>query len=274
MGDATRWLPLVFVTTLGCELVLGYEEATLRQEFPFGSLNASCADLQAACPQAGCCSDPAVKPGVPQDGDYRLDAYEVTVGRFRAFVDAYDGTPPPPGAGAHPFLNGTGWDASWDAQLPGSREQLIEDVTGGDCTFGKDDLLPMNCVSWYEAFAFCAWDGKRLATEAEWSWAAGGSSGEPYPWGTEPPDADRAVYGSGSLAEVGTKPAGASRFGHYDLAGNLWEWSLEPEGSQRVIRGGAFDSAADVLDRTLPASRAVRSAARATYVGFRCARSS
>ncbi len=98
-----RLLPLVIVATVGCEMVIGYEEATLRQTLPYGSLNASCASLPDQCPQVDCCNDPQVSPGVPQDGDYRLGAYEDTVGRFGAFVEAYDGTPPPAGAGAHPL---------------------------------------------------------------------------------------------------------------------------------------------------------------------------
>jgi formylglycine-generating enzyme required for sulfatase activity len=53
-------------------------------------------------------------------GDFRIDTYEVTVGRFRQFVAAGMGTqasPPTAGSGAHAKIAGSGWAASWDASL-------------------------------------------------------------------------------------------------------------------------------------------------------------
>jgi formylglycine-generating enzyme len=49
-----------------------------------------------------------------------LDKYEVTVGRFRQFVEAGEGaqgSPPAAGAGAHPRLAGSGWDSAWNTNL-------------------------------------------------------------------------------------------------------------------------------------------------------------
>ena len=54
----------------------------------------------------------------------------------------------------------------------------------------------MNCIDWYTAYAFCIWDGGRLASEAEWNFAAaGGSEQRYYPWGDASLDPTLASYG-------------------------------------------------------------------------------
>ena len=193
---------------------------------------------------------------------YRLDAYEVTVARFRKFFDAWvAGWRPAPGSGKHVHLHGgqglalrpsgfePGWDSAWSAWVgtpngaSAPASTLVRDdwnaaaacsgVTGASyaswtASSGAHEAWPMNCVSWIEAHAFCIWDGGFLPSELEWEYAAfGGSELRRYPWGADDPDATRALFATNSLTNVGTKPAGNGRWSHADLAGSVREWVFD-----------------------------------------------
>ena len=183
-----------------------------------------------------------------------LDKYEVTVGRFRAFVNAGKGTqvsPPASGAGAHEKIASSGWNTSWNASLPADQAALVAAVK---CQLnypwtdspGANEARPMSCLTWHVAMAFCIWDGGYLPTEAEWNYAAaGGDQQRAYPW-SNPAGAltltpSYASYKEGTscvgdgaagctvtdLVRVGSKPMGDGRWGQSDLAGNVWEWNLD-----------------------------------------------
>jgi formylglycine-generating enzyme required for sulfatase activity len=232
-------------------------------------------------------------------GPYRLDVYPITVGRFRAFVDAGRGTraaPPAPGAGAHPRVAASGWDPAWDAKLveAGGLPAALE--CGGETWTdapGAHENLPINCIDWFEAFAFCAWDGGFLASEAEWELAAaGGDEQRVYPWSAPPSsktiDDTFAVYCGATceLQPVGSRsPKGDGRWGHADLAGEVWQWNLDwfedyaqpcvdcavvAAGTYRSARGGGFKSVPEAL---YVATRVQGTPSeRDSFFGARCAR--
>lgn len=179
---------------------------------------------------------------------FAIDRYEVTVGRFRKFVENYDvwhaqGGNPKVGDGKNPAVAASGWGQSWSPaanDLPTNAAALLASIkcdaasqTWADAaTSALTESYPINCVTWYQAAAFCIWDGGRLATEAEWEYvAAGGSLNRLYPWGASVPDPSRANF-SGSdhspFVAVGSKAAnGQGYFGHLDLAGSVSEWNLD-----------------------------------------------
>lgn len=238
---------------------------------------------------------------------FGLDVYEVTVRRFRKFVEAYDGTPPAIGAGAHPLIADSGWKYQWNAELPKSSGGMVVRLnwcaattqTWTDAPAGNEES-PINCVSWYEAFAFCIWDGGRLPTEAEWEYAAaGGDANRLYPWGTDSPSSDTArantAYSDNTpFVAVGSHPTGAARWGHHDLAGSMSEWTLDwwgnswygdggnpctncaniANGISRTHRGGAFNSKLDDPGNYLrsAARNASPPTERGPIRGIRCAR--
>jgi sulfatase modifying factor 1 len=272
-----------------------------------------------ACHGESCCKRATVKTGevmllTPSSGvslsEFTLDKYEVTVGRFRQFVDGYNEwrqSNPLLGSGAHPYTDSSGWntDPAWEVALAGSAAVLR---VGLNCSAtqqtwsdepGDNELKPINCINWYEAFAFCVWDDGRLPSEAEWQYAAaGGAQGRQYAWGNTPLMPSFAVYaclgaGTGTcsiddILPVGSRPDGNGRFGHSDLVGSMSEWTLDwfaayPEapredyakadtGTGRVLRGGAWSStAAQALRSTDRASHPAPSV-RSASSGIRCAR--
>ena len=161
--------------------------------------------------------------------DFRLDKYEVTVGRFRKFVDAWvGGWRPATASGKHTHLNSgqglantargyePGWDVTW-ANYPGAESVSGSNVPSGtspttlagwttalSCdsgvqtwtsAAGANEKRPQNCLSWYDLHAFCIWDGGFLPSEAEWEYAAaGGAEERTYPWGSAAPTANHASY--------------------------------------------------------------------------------
>jgi formylglycine-generating enzyme len=254
---------------------------------------------------------------------FYLDAFEVTVGRFRRFVSAVvDGWRPPNGDGKHRHLrdgaglmdivDGTatfeaGWQEAWNAELPSTRpdwDSALACETDGTWTPSPDgnERLPINCIDWYTAYAFCIWDGGFLPSQAEWNYAAaGGREQRIFAWGNKAPErnTDLAIwgclYGAGctapgglvNIAPVGFARAGDGRWGQSDLTGSMWERVLDLNrtplpsdcydcantalGAQRMIRGGGFNTGIDYLY----VSFAFRSPEdlRLIHTGVRCARS-
>ena len=95
---------------------------------------------------------------------------------------------------------------------------------------GRDDY-PISCISWNQAFDFCAWLGGRLPSESEWEFAARSRGKDnTYPWGEEAPSCDRVVMaylnpgcGEGHSWEVCSLPLGNTSQGICDMAGNVAE---------------------------------------------------
>jgi formylglycine-generating enzyme required for sulfatase activity len=256
---------------------------------------------------------------------FRLDKYLVTVGRFRQFLNAIplpDGGPgwlPSARSGKHIHLNGgeglvnsgtaggyeTGWAVADDIYIAPTSYSFTVSPTW-TASAGSNENLPINNVNWYQAYAFCIWDGGFLPSEVEWEYAAaGGSQQRQYPWGTTAPGTmnQYAIYecyypsGTGicnnvpqvaQVAPVGTTRQGAGLWGQLDLSGDLFEWNLDwyddytdgctdcanltntIELTSRVDRGGSYDNGSSYL--LAPVRNTDAPSGGDYYLGFRCAR--
>ena len=138
-----------------------------------------------------------------------MDRYEVTVGRYRHALEV-DGFQRPDGS---PLAN----NGPLGTVFPGGQE---------NCTYSSAPLgregYPLNCISWFNARAFCQFYGGELPTEAEWEHAAAAAArdGETaYPWGSQAPTCDRAVYARSNVeaTPVGSAECVALGFGPQPL---------------------------------------------------------
>jgi formylglycine-generating enzyme required for sulfatase activity len=283
----------------------------------------SCALHPLCGPQnESCCASPLLPMGtfrVHNDpmwprtvSAFRLDRFEVTIGRFRRFIAAADaGWRPPAGSGRHTHVPAgalqnmigvtleSGWDDAWNSDFPKAGEwdqvdHLACPNSIWTATPGPNENKPVSCVTWYQAYAFCIWDGGFLPSYTERNYAAtGGEQQRPYPWGSDPPDLSHAQYCPvfcdpyPPLLDVGSlSPLGDGRFGQADLAGNVWEWVLDtevgtdtckdcefvdPAKDTRLDPGGGVDAKPGDLptDVTYDDVRTYREFA----LGMRCARS-
>ena len=159
--------------------------------------------------------------------------------------------------------------------------------------------LPVVRVSWDAADQFCRWLGGRLATQAEWEYAArGGGVRGRYPWGDEPPICQQQARNGARFNDNGPCGTGGpgpvasfapNGFGLYDMAGNVWEWTADVwhggyenapsdgrawieggDADYRVVRGGSCFDAPESL-RVSVVGRSRRES-RLANIGFRCVR--
>jgi sulfatase modifying factor 1 len=206
---------------------------------------------------------------------------------------------------------------NWWAYVPGANWQHPEGP--GSSLKGRQEH-PVVHVAFEDAEAYARWAGKVLPTEAQWERAArAGLEAMTYTWGNEYAPGGRLMANTwqGEFpwqnlradGKVGTMPVGSfppNRYGLYDMAGNVWEWTADwyqarhpvkaskaccipvnPKGAtqeqsvdptqptihmpRKVLKGGSFLCAPNYCLRYRPAARIPETIDTSTcHIGFRC----
>jgi formylglycine-generating enzyme required for sulfatase activity len=206
---------------------------------------------------------------------------------------------------------------AWWAYVPGA---CWRHPAGPGSTLAGRERHPVVQVAYADAAAYAQWAGKVLPTEAEWERAArGGLDGAVFVWGDEFAPRGRMLANTwqGEFpwqnlktdGYEGTSPVGAfppNRYGLYDMAGNVWEWTTDfytphhPDAAaeaccsprnpraesaaqsyaagqpgaqipRRVLKGGSHLCAPNYCLRYRPAARQGEAVDTATsHIGFRC----
>lgn len=238
---------------LFCVLAIAREDSDLVSipagEFTMGRTKLTSDDKTTMRPKVLLDDVPAHKVTISA---FQIDRHEVTNGEYKLFVDKTHHDPPYHWANGHPAPD-----------------------------------RPVYNVDWDDAHSYCAWQGERLPTEAEWERAArGGKDAMDYPWGDQAdPKLARFNVATGPGPVAKFPPNG---FGVFDMAGNVSEWTadwfdrsyyqaspaVDPKGpatgEYKVIRGGAWSDSGKRI--TVFFRNWVRPNQKTPNIGFRCAK--
>ena len=209
------------------------------------------------CP-AGLPGPTLVQVPSPSGGSYCVDRTEVTNADYAAFLIA---SPPTSGQ-----LSSCGWNATYVPPY-------------GWPAAGKDSY-PVVWVDWCDAYAFCAWAGKRLCGKSEWYNACSAGGTRTYPYGSTynttacvggDYDGTPGYGGTDYAQQAGSVVSCEGGYpGLFDLSGNVFEWQDSCSGTPDycLFGGGAFGSGASQLEcgAGISASRDTRY----PTMGFRC----
>ncbi len=215
---------------------------------------------------------------------FKLDRTEVTNADYRAYLEQLTADERSAMMPDTTVWSEAGFRFSWKAYFEGS----------------AFDRHPVVAVTYDQARSYCASQRKRIATEAEWEYAArAGRAGGIYPWpGYEPRNArgeylanynnGRAGYAADGYAFTAPVDAYAPNpWGFYNMSGNVAEWvedAFSPTYSvlsdfnpvhedeaeaMRVVRGGSWASDAFYIGVGVRDAQPKESAS--PFVGIRCA---
>ncbi|OQB16398.1 MAG: Formylglycine-generating sulfatase enzyme [Deltaproteobacteria bacterium ADurb.Bin207] len=263
------WLWIVWLA--GCQQVVGMDD------YVFDRAEYACVDACGAleeCGKNGCC----VAKSVRLPGGFSIDATEVTWSQYETWLSKK-----PSREGQPEFC---GWNNTY-AHAPNCMNNMPK-CQGASC-----DNLPVVCVDWCDAYAYCRAVGKRLcgkigggsvsesdfedSSKGQWDAACSSGGYSKYVYGDKYHAGK--CHDSGEMAsEVGTHPDCKSPDSHYagvlDLNGNVSEWedsckAYSGEDDSCRMRGGSIREAVKENNSCINTTGSQRDFS-ADNVGFRC----
>lgn len=230
---------------LGCEAFHSF-----RKHYPdFDPDNLASICVSSELPIIEWCEIPAGEAVILRDkksviyhvDSFKIGKYPITNAQFQAFIEAKDGY----------------CDDRWWKTTPASAAWHETHRTPLEARFEGANYPRVN-VCWYEAVAFCQWYSARsglkigLPSTQQWQRAARGDQHYRYPWGErfQKDCCNTKETGLRMTTPVNCYPSGASPFGVYDMAGNVWEWTSTSRSPQKdggngdkltyLVHGGSF----------------------------------
>jgi formylglycine-generating enzyme required for sulfatase activity len=176
---------------------------------------------------------------------FAMSSRVVTIGQFRAFVQAMGYKTEAETKGGGTLLKGGRWVVDPDGRWSNPGWETKEDH-------------PATCLSYNDALAFCAWLSKkekkvyRLPTEAEWEYACRAGTTTAFHFGE--------TLGPNRASQPYRDAVAPNAFGLFNMHGQVWNWcsdyfasdyygkspSEDPVGPDmgtgRVVRGGMWTS--------------------------------
>jgi len=140
---------------------------------------------------------------------------------------------------------------------------------------------PVVLVSAGDGAAYCEWRGKfdhnktyNLPTENQWEKAARGTDGRYFPWGDSWDNRRANIWSSGvhGTTPVDRYKTGVSPYGVFDMAGNIFEWTVTPsehDPARNILKSCSWDDMPGFCRGAARHSRLKKS--RHILIGFRCA---